>query len=84
MNHTSIRTFVLALSLTAPATFVAAQTNDADQRLKALYTAEWEWRQKEEARVPGEFGREAADDHLPRVDAATQRKRLDYWQKTRA
>jgi uncharacterized protein (DUF885 family) len=82
MNHKSICTIALALSLSAPATFVAAQTSDADQRLQALYTAEWDWRQKEMARVPGEFGREAADDHLPRVDAATQQKRLDYWQKT--
>lgn len=85
MTITSIRTLVLALLLSAPAALVAqTSTNEADQRLKALYTAEWDWRQKEFARVPGEVGRRAADDHLPRVDAATQQKRLEYWQKTLA
>jgi uncharacterized protein (DUF885 family) len=78
---------LLALLLSAPAAFVASQSasaSEADERLKALYTAEWDWRQKELARVPGEVGRHAADDHLPRVDAATQQKRLEYWQKTLA
>ena len=83
MTTTHTRTLVLAFLLSAPAALVAqTATNEAEQRLKALYDAEWEWRQKEEARVPGEFGRHAADDHLPRVDAATQQKRLEYWQKT--
>lgn len=87
MTNNYVRAIVLALLLAAPAAFVAAQnagTNEADQRLKALYTAEWDWREKEFARVPGETGRHAADDHLPRVDAATQQKRLEYWQKTLA
>jgi uncharacterized protein (DUF885 family) len=86
MNMTHVRTIGLALLLAAPAALVAQtpSTSEADQRLKALYDAEWQWREKEEARVPGEFGRHAADDHLPRVDAATQQKRLEYWQKTLA
>jgi uncharacterized protein (DUF885 family) len=85
MTIIHVRTLVLAVLLSAPGALVAqTATNDADQRLKALYDAEWEWRQKEFARVPGEVGRRAADDHLPRVDAATQRKRLEYWQKTLA
>lgn len=85
MTTTHVRTLVLAVLLSAPAALVAqTATNEADRRLKALYDAEWEWRQKEEARVPGEFGRHAADDHLPRVDAATQQRRLEYWQKTLA
>jgi uncharacterized protein (DUF885 family) len=86
MNMTHVRTIGLALLLAAPAALVAQtpSTSEADQRLKALYNAEWQWREKEEARVPGEFGRHAADDHLPRVDAATQQKRLEYWQKTLA
>ena len=84
MNH--CRSIVLAVLLSAPAALLAqnAATDSADQRLKALYNAEWQWREKEEARVPGEFGRHAADDHLPRVDAATQQRRLEYWQKTLA
>jgi uncharacterized protein (DUF885 family) len=85
MTQTHVRTIVLAFLLSAPAALVAqTATNPADQRLRALYDAEWEWRTKEEARVPGEFGRHSADDHLQRVDAASQQRRLEYWQKTLA
>jgi uncharacterized protein (DUF885 family) len=86
MTMTHCRTIVLALLLSAPAALVAqnAAPSDADQRLKTLYDTEWDWRQREEARVPGQYGRHAADDHLPRVDAASQQKRLDYWRKTLA
>src|SRR5512138_3379392 len=86
MNSTHVRTLALALLLSASPALLAQTpaTNAADQRLKALYDAEWDWRQKEFARVPGEFGSHADDDHLPRVDAGTQAKRLAYWQKTLA
>jgi uncharacterized protein (DUF885 family) len=81
----SSRTIAFALLL-SPAALVAQTpaTNDADRRLKALYTAEWDWRQKEFAREPGQVGRGSAADHFPRVDAASQQQRLDYWQKTLA
>jgi uncharacterized protein (DUF885 family) len=65
----------------------AAQTpagTAADARLRALYTAEWEWRQGEMARrsdAPGEAG---ASDHFPRVDAASQSNRLAYWTRALA
>ena len=53
-----------------------AQPDDsADARLKALYTEEWSWRQKE-VRGDGE--------HFARVDAASQQARLAYWTKTLA
>jgi uncharacterized protein (DUF885 family) len=85
MTTTHVRTLVLALLLSAPAALIAqAATNEADQRLKALYNAEWDWRQKEFAREPGQVGRGAAADHLPRVDAASQQQRLEYWQKVLA
>ena len=87
MTKIYIRTLVLALLLSAPAAFVAAQTrstSEADQRLKALYTAEWDWRQQELAREPGDLSRGPSADHLPRVDAASQQKRLEYWKKTLA
>jgi uncharacterized protein (DUF885 family) len=86
MTITPVRTIVLALLLSGSAAALAQTpaTNEADQRLMALYTAEWDWRQKEAARVPGEFGSHADDDHLPRVDAATQQRRLEYWQKSLA
>jgi uncharacterized protein (DUF885 family) len=90
MTIKPVRTLVLALLLSAPATLVAqtpesaSTTSAVDQRLKALYTAEWEWRQNESAREPGQVGPAAFSDHFPRVDAANQRRRMEYWQKTLA
>jgi uncharacterized protein (DUF885 family) len=83
MTITHVRSLALALLLAASAA-TAQSTNEADERLRSLYTAEWDWRQKELAREPGQVGRGAASDHLPRVDAASQQKRLDYWQKALA
>jgi len=50
----------------------------ADARLRALYTEEWNWRQKELGRGG------AASDRFPRVDGASQQARLDYWTRTLA
>ena len=47
----------------------------ADARLRALYTEEWSWRQKEGLRG-------GAGDTFTRVDAASQQARLAYWTKT--
>jgi len=86
MTNSCVRAVVLALLFVVPAALVAQTpaTSDADQHLKALYTAEWDWRQQELARVPGQVGSRAEGDHLPRVDAASQQRRLEYWQKTLA
>jgi uncharacterized protein (DUF885 family) len=55
----------------------------ADERLRALYTEEWNWRRQELARG-NEPGGRGGGDRFPRVDAASQRARLDYWTKTLA
>jgi len=51
----------------------------ADARFKAIYTAELTWRQNErqENEEDDDSGVAAA---LPRIDAATQARRLAYWQ----
>lgn len=66
---------VLALAL-MPGGEAQAQdaAGSADARLRALYTEEWNWRQREMGR--GEGGRFAP------VDAASQAARLEYWTKT--
>jgi len=75
------------LAVILPAALPAQAPRDAtaaDARLRALYTDEWNWRQREMARrsdAPGDAG---AGDHFPRVDAASQRARLDYWTRTLA
>jgi len=58
----------------------AASPSAADQRLRALYEREWAWRREQEGRLAGE-GRGALADRFPRVDAASQRTRLAYWEQ---
>jgi uncharacterized protein (DUF885 family) len=58
----------------------AASAETADQRFESIYHQEWTWRQTQ---FPG-MGDDDAEgavrnDHLPEVDAASQRKRLAYW-----
>jgi uncharacterized protein (DUF885 family) len=66
----------------APWVPVSAQSqpdaSSADARLRALYTEEWNWRQKELRRG------DAASDRFASVDAASQQARLAYWTKTLA
>lgn len=84
---------LLATAGIVPGAYAAAQTpapaGSADARLRALYTAEWEWRRRELARRDGpEEGAARRDgpaaDHFPRVDAAAQQARLAYWTRTLA
>jgi uncharacterized protein (DUF885 family) len=57
------------------------KTDSADDRFRAIYSAEWTWRQQQ---FPGlddeDRAASAHDDRLPAVDAATQKQRLKYWQ----
>jgi uncharacterized protein (DUF885 family) len=73
-------TIVLSTSAAAQ----PARETSADGRLRALYTAEWTWRQREMARRSDESGEAGASDHFPRVDAATQQARLAYWTRALA
>jgi uncharacterized protein (DUF885 family) len=89
MTTTLLRRSLLSLVLCAaglPA--VPAQTQrdaeSADARLRALYTEEWTWRRREMARRSDQPGAAGASDHLPRVDAASQQSRLEYWTRTLA
>ena len=81
MLRTSTQTslFVLVAAAVLWLAPVTAQTqpesSSADARLRALYTEEWEWRQKEQLRGGG------TSDRFPRVDAASQQARLAYWTK---
>lgn len=76
--------FVLAGSpgmASAAVPVAAASSGAADARFKALYEAEWRWRETE---FPGNGrGEEPIADHLPKVDAAAQAARLAYWRDVR-
>ncbi|HTB29767.1 MAG TPA: DUF885 family protein, partial [Steroidobacteraceae bacterium] len=58
------------------------KTQSADARLKAIYTAEWKWR--EDQFPDDEDSQKPIQDHLPKVDPATQSMRLAKWQDTLA
>ena len=58
------------------------ESTSADARLRALYTEEWNWRRKEMARGGDQPGEAGASDHFPKVDAASEQARLEYWTRT--
>ena len=51
---------------------------DADARFRALYTAEWKWR--EEQFADDEDSQKPIANYLPKVDPAAQDARLKYWE----
>jgi uncharacterized protein (DUF885 family) len=73
----------LAALLAAPMALhaQAPTAGTADQQLRALYTAEWEWRGKELGRQRGDAD---PSDHFPRIDPASQQARIAYWTKALA
>jgi len=56
-----------------------AATQSADAQLRALYTAEWSWRQQQLAMEEQPGGRSRPTDRFPSVDASAQATRLAYW-----
>ena len=62
---------------------VAAPVNEADARLRALYTDEWAWRQQEFAREKID-GRWQASARLPSVSPEAWERRAAYWKRTLA
>jgi uncharacterized protein (DUF885 family) len=55
-----------------------SNTNTADARFQAIYTSEWKWRDQQ---FPDdEDSQKPIQDHLPKVDPATQAMRLAMWQ----
>jgi uncharacterized protein (DUF885 family) len=55
-----------------------SKTNDADARLQAIYTTEWQWR--DEQLPDHEDAQKPIRDHLPKTDPASQAMRLRTWQ----
>jgi uncharacterized protein (DUF885 family) len=59
-----------------------AKANDADARLQAIYSDEWQWREEQFPNTE-DAGKKIAD-HLPKVDPASQALRLKMWQEVLA
>ena len=71
------------LCTTLPADAPASATvNSASTRFQALHTREWNWRLAEFAWNPG--ANAPIPDRLPKLDPATQARRLAYWQQVLA
>ena len=51
----------------------------ADKRFQAIHEAEWKWR-REQQLADEDDSRGQVESTLPRVDAATQARRLAYWE----
>jgi uncharacterized protein (DUF885 family) len=85
MRMRRLRNIAVTLLLGVPVwanVAVAQQASSADQRLEALFEAEWGWQLQESAREPSDPKRGPTADHLPRVDAATQQAHLAYLSET--
>ena len=86
MNRLTMGLLAGALTLSAvahaePAKPDAPKPSAADERFKAIYTDEWQWRKAQFPGIDDEDNEAAAhDDRLPAVDPATQQQRLKYWQ----
>jgi hypothetical protein len=64
----AVKIALVALVMTSPA--LGTPPHDADARLRAIYTAEWKWREQQLA--DGEDSQRPIEDHLPKVDPAAQ------------
>jgi len=71
---------IAASALISPGSSHAAGPT-ADERLRAIYTAEWNWRREQFA--DDEDSSRPVADHLPRVDDAAQQARLARWEDVR-
>ncbi len=83
MKTLLIATAALACLLPASGALAkGASTAAADARFKAIYTAEWSWREKQFGRIDeaGGAGDGAMPDHLPAIDPKTQAMRQAYWE----
>src|SRR5580698_4346114 len=79
MQSLSRLALAIICSMAAGGLAQAADPNSADARLKAIYTSEWKWRDQQ---LPdGEDTQKPVQDHLPKMDAASQAQRLVYWQE---
>ena len=77
MYSLSASTFTVACALTLLAACTAPP--NADARLQRLYNEEWTWREQQFPDT--EDAQKPIQDHLPKVDAATQAMRLRNWQE---
>ena len=86
MTRSLLCALLLAISGTAhtqatPApTPVLAAVSPADAHFKDIYTSEAKWQRAQRGdQTPDDERRGRVQPHLPKIDAATQQARLDFW-----
>jgi uncharacterized protein (DUF885 family) len=78
MHLSSTWTLAAACAMTLAAAACTRAPN-ADSRLQTLYADEWKWR--EDQFPDDEDAQKPIQDHLPKVDPASQAMRLQKWQE---
>jgi len=79
MRSVSLLGLAATVCVMALASSACTKTPGADTRLQAIYADEWKWR--EEQFPDNEDAQKPIQDHLPKVDPATQAMRLRTWQE---
>jgi len=74
-----VETSVQPIGPSSDAAHAGSKADNAGKRFHDLYTSEWQWRQLQFAGADDEDGPAQAASHLPKVDAATQAMRENYW-----
>jgi len=78
MQSLSPWTLAAVCAMTLGISGYTSKANNADVRFQAIYTTEWKWRDRQ---FPdNEDTQKPIQDHLPKVDPATQAMRLRTWQ----
>jgi uncharacterized protein (DUF885 family) len=77
MRSVSPVSLAAAVCVMALANSACTKAPSADARLQAIYADEWEWR--EEQFPDNEDAQKPIQDHLPKVDPASQAMRLRTW-----
>jgi uncharacterized protein (DUF885 family) len=78
MRSVSPVSLAAAVCVMALASSACIKAPSADARLQAIYADEWQWR--EEQFPDNEDAQKPIQDHLPKVDPASQAMRLRTWQ----
>jgi len=78
MRSVSPLGFAAAVCVMALASSACTKAPGADARLQAIYADEWKWR--EQQFPDNEDAQKPIQDHLPKVDPASQAMRLRMWQ----
>ncbi|QJD92741.1 DUF885 family protein [Duganella dendranthematis] len=71
---------LLCLGVSAATATPAVKAGPSDAQFKAVYTQEWKWRLSQKMEDGEDDDDSGVSVSLPRVDLATQNKRLAYWQ----